>query len=76
MEASAEIDLRRVANTPEAFQLVMSPNPNAIVSGEALPGVAGGATTSTASTIPSCIGTVSSHRPGRDAQLEGYQGRL
>ena len=75
MEAPAEIDPWRVANTPEVFHLAMPPNPDAIVSDEALSGVAGGATTSTASTIPSRIGMASSL--GHDAQLaRGHQGRL
>ena len=63
-----DADVRVVRNTAEVFHLTMPPDPNAHLSDEMLGGVAGGShrhpndrgplgTASTASTIPSCIGT-------------------
>ena len=63
MKLPAGADFRVFANTPEVFHLVMPPNPNAVVSDEALADVSGGSTASTVSTIPSCVGTAGTLDP-------------
>ena len=65
MEFPAGAELRVVPNTAEVFHLVMPADPNAIVSDEALSGIAGGSSgspgcASTVSTLPSCLGCASS----------------
>ena len=62
------VDVRIVRNTAEVFHLTMPPDPNCHLSDTMLAGIAGGRgrsggpdgvknSASTASTIPSCIGT-------------------
>ena len=61
-----DTNVRVVRNTAEVFHLAMPPNPNASLSDTMLQGVSGGShghldgvanSASTASTIPSCLGT-------------------
>ena len=62
------VDVRIVRNTEDVFHLTMPPDPNAHLSDTILDGIAGGSgrrggidgvknSASTASTIPSCLGT-------------------
>ena len=58
----AEGDVRVFVNTENVFHLALPPDPNALISDEALAGVSGGTTCafSSASTAISCVSTASS----------------